>query len=112
MTFRKKLKKLMAEQRLSYRDVVEYVGLSSTSIVANWLHPSDPGEPKLSQARKLAELLRVPLDYLADDSLDEPRSEFSDDERHILQVVRSLGPGKALCRLLLLTPDEGGAEHD
>ncbi len=61
-------------------------------------------EPKLGLALRLARLLEVSLEYLAYDAipLDSPqRSVFlSEDEWTILKLVRRLGTGEALDRLL------------
>lgn len=63
-------------------------------------------EPKLSLAHELAKALGVSLDYLADDSLvTEPDGEWvmlSEDEVAILKIVRRLGIGVAIDRLLVV----------
>ena len=63
----------MDARRLSARAVAAATGVSPTT-VARWL--DDDAEPRLSQARTLAGLLGVPLEYLADDRQDAP----ADDE--------------------------------
>jgi transcriptional regulator with XRE-family HTH domain len=70
----------MDARRLSARAVAAATGVSPTTVV-RWLDEADDAEPRLSQARTLAGLLGVPLEYLADDRQDAPAP--ADDDRGI-----------------------------
>lgn len=70
------------------------------SRISQWAN-SDDWQPDLDQAFRLARFLGVPLDYLADDSIDEmPEPDVSREEMSILEIVRDLGIQEARKRLL------------
>ena len=75
--FPRKLRGLMDARRFSSNALAAAVGVSPHT-VARWLDEADAAEPRLSQARTLAGLLGVPLEYLADDRQDAPAPD--DDE--------------------------------
>jgi transcriptional regulator with XRE-family HTH domain len=88
MELRKKLQKLIPNQSEFSRQT----GIPQTTI-SEWR--SGKREPTLKNASHLARALGVPLDYLADDGLDEPppppRPETSEEERVILRFLRATG---------------------
>lgn len=107
MTFTEKFNQLYAARRLSQVKLAEALDNKvSQGTVGNWLHGT---YPRLHEAWMLAQFFGVPLDYLADDSLDEiPQpieSTLSDDDRAILEAYRDLRLkhglklGEALIRL-------------
>jgi hypothetical protein len=65
-------------------------------------------EPKLGLAFKIAKLLQVPLEYLADDEVSPDATRKSllldEDEVTILKLVRRLGVEGSLNRLLAVEP--------
>jgi transcriptional regulator with XRE-family HTH domain len=77
------------------------VGLSKSSISRIL---SGIQEPKLSLANELAKALGVTLDYLMEDSPEIGPTQhmvtMSDEELMILKIVRRLGAGVAIDRLL------------
>jgi transcriptional regulator with XRE-family HTH domain len=81
----------MDARRLSARAVAAATGVSPTT-VARWLDNADDAEPRLSQARTLAVLLGVPLEYLADDRQDALAP--ADGETPIFRLVGDPGPAK------------------
>lgn len=88
MRFAEKLKSLMEVHRLAERDVAERANVSPAT-AHRWTKST---WPRLDEALRLARSLGVSLEYLADDSLDEPPvSAFTDDERLVLRVVHALG---------------------
>jgi len=70
MEFSIKLKNLMVAHRFSQQQLAEKLDISN-SLVSNWT--KGKGEPSMRELLTLARLLQVPLDYLADDTIDDPR---------------------------------------
>jgi transcriptional regulator with XRE-family HTH domain len=70
------------------------------------------GEPTLRQASRMARLLGVPLEYLADDELEDPPAGpgLTDDERAILDLYRALGLDRAEGLRRLATPSAPGGQ--
>jgi hypothetical protein len=68
------------------------------------------GEPMLRRAYRMARLLEVPLEHLADDALEEPPApaELTGDERAILDLYRALGLDRAEGLRRLATPAPPG----
>jgi transcriptional regulator with XRE-family HTH domain len=64
--------------------------------------------PKLEDAVKLAQVLDMSLDYLFDDSLDEPPSYGPTVDTVVLELYHMLGPAEARRRLANV-PDTGTA---
>ena len=103
MDVQAKIARLMDEKRLSQTDLAGAVGMAQTSI-SRFL----AGRQRLylDQAARMAKVLGVPVDYLADDAIDAPPPPvgpdgLSDDERHVLTIARHLGVREAIDRLLL-----------
>lgn len=80
--------------------VIQDSGLSQARISRDAeLHPSALSDmtagkrrPYMDQALKLARALKVPLEYLADDSLDEPpEPQLTDDDAFVIRAVRAMG---------------------
>lgn len=89
MTFGSKLKKLMKDQRYSQDMVAKQIGVSQ-GLISGWI--SGRYEPSVFQARDLAALLNVSLDYLVTEEATEMTSnQISPDDNIILTVVHSLG---------------------
>ena len=109
MEFRAKLAKLRQERGLSQGDLGTAVGLHQSRI-SKW--EKGDGEPSMKQAARLAITLRVPLDYLADDAIDEPPAPaLTADEAILLWMARKLGVETAMDRLLD-RPDHTNAARD
>ena len=101
MTLGEKLSKLIATRGTNKANVARTLGVSKSTI-ANWIEGK--GVPKLYEAAKLADALGVPLDYLADDTLDEPPGpELAPDEAEVFRLVRRMGVEEAHRRLLQLS---------
>ncbi len=102
MDFPLKLRRLMGLRRLSQAEVAEALGVHQT-LVSRWARGINV--PDIAQARRLADVLGVSLDYLGRDELDEPpEPELGEDERALLVLVRELGPKEARRRLMGLRP--------
>lgn len=124
MKLREKLNKLFDARRLTLDEVAAAVGVSKTT-VHSWVSApvpesrtkakaarptksgrprkvAGPATPRLDVALRLARLLGVPLEYLADDAQDEPRAVgLSRDEEVVLDMARTLGDyGEAKRRLM------------
>jgi transcriptional regulator with XRE-family HTH domain len=98
MTFGEKVAKLVDRAGITQKDLATSLGLSE-SRVSEWLHRGTA--PKLTVAARLAKILGVPVDYLADDDQDEPPSATrTDQERRILEIAAMLGYEVALARLI------------
>jgi transcriptional regulator with XRE-family HTH domain len=89
MRLDEKLERLARRKGLKQADVARAVkGLpgAAKSSVANWF--AGLQRPSLEAALRIARLLGVSVDYLADDDLDEPEAvSFSEDQLAILQWV-------------------------
>jgi transcriptional regulator with XRE-family HTH domain len=102
MEFPEKLKRLMGEHRLSQAAIGNRIDRSQ-ALIGKWTR----GEsyPDIRDASRLAALLGVDVDYLADDSRSEPTpTSFSDAERQAVDMVRSLGLTKDQVIRRLATP--------
>jgi transcriptional regulator with XRE-family HTH domain len=89
MDLAEKLRTLCAEHRLKPADLARALGGVPKSTMSNWWNGVN--KPDLETALKMARILNVPLDFLADDSLDDPPPPgLSEDERYLLKTVRSL----------------------
>jgi transcriptional regulator with XRE-family HTH domain len=105
--FQGKLRKLMAGRRLSQDRVARAVGVSQNQI-SLWVRGKSV--PDLYEAAALARLFGKTVDYLADDSQDEPPGPDAllPDERAVLTTYRTLhlteAEGLALVAALPLHP--------
>ncbi|CEF48286.1 unnamed protein product [uncultured bacterium] len=76
------------------------LGLPATTI-SKWKSVDQVKVPRLDYAWLLADLLGVPLDYLADDRQDRPPGPaLTEEERDVLKAARRLGYDEAMNRLL------------
>lgn len=104
MEFAAKLKKLMARKRFSQEEVAKHINVSQ-NLVSLWTRGKSI--PDMGQAAKLAAFLDVSLDYLADDTQDEPETGLSPAEAEILSISRTLGYDLAKARLLAIPGASG-----
>lgn len=109
MEFAKKLNKLMAERDVTYEEVAKHVGVGTTTVF-RWLNQKGkPLRPRLDEAARLAELLGVGVDYLADDALDAPPPPgLSPQEELLLDLIRRMGVNEASDRLSLVRTGSAG----
>lgn len=96
MEFPKKLAMLMERSRLSQQALANRVGLQQSRI-SKWT--TGKGEPSLKQAVELARVLDVPLEYLADDAIDEPPPAPSKAQMIVMQLIEDMGYDEARRRL-------------
>jgi len=93
------------------RHVRKLRGLSQTKVgVLVGVHQTQVGKwekgtntPDIQQAKSLADVLNVPLDYLVDDQVDDPPApEITPDERALLKALRKarIDPADLLGELL------------
>lgn len=102
MEFPEKLRRLMKTRRLSQTQLARMVGRHQTTVGA-WCRGLN--SPTLEDGRLLAEILGVPLEYLADDGADDPKPpEFSAEERQLIRDARVIGIVEARRRMLLAPP--------
>lgn len=88
MQFSKKLKLLAARHRYSQDALAKAVGVSQ-NLVSLWMRGKS--DPDLATALKLAEVLGVDVNYLADDAQDEPApAEYTVEERAVIDLIRAL----------------------
>jgi transcriptional regulator with XRE-family HTH domain len=97
MEFPEKLRSLAESKGWSLAEVARRAKLKP-STVNSWT--TTEARPSLPHARRLAIVLGVSLDFLADDGQDEP-SESTPDEMAIIRAARAIGYDEALRRLLL-----------
>lgn len=89
MTFSQKLRILCKERDMKQAAVKRAVGDVSKDTVNRWFRGQ--ATPDIREGVVIARLLGVPLDYLADDELDEPpRAETSEDERALIDLYHAL----------------------
>jgi transcriptional regulator with XRE-family HTH domain len=100
MRFHEKLKRLCGERRLTQADFLREMPEVGKTTMYYWF--TGRNKPDLDSALRMAKILNVPLDYLADEELEElPSPEFNDDERLLIEVARTLqgGAREALWRV-------------
>jgi transcriptional regulator with XRE-family HTH domain len=97
----------MAQRGLKAADLSRLTGIPSQRFT-EWKNstPERPRVPTLSQALRIARALGVPLDYLADDDLDDPTSlaelGIDPDDRTLLEFLRITGLSRqAVMRAIL-----------
>lgn len=89
MEFFRKLKALAGRHRFSQDMLAKALGVSQGK-VSLWTRGQNI--PDLYEAAQLAELFHVDLNYLADDSLDEPpQAELTSEERALVSLIRAKG---------------------
>lgn len=91
MDYSEKVVKLCAEKDWDQADLWRAVHKKvSRTTVSNWFNGLS--RPDMDTALGVARALGVPLDYLADDSIDgpPPSSSLPEDEANLLRVYRSL----------------------
>ena len=99
MELPRKIAVRMEEMRLSQADLARATGIAQNSISRVL---SGKQRLYLDQAKRIADFLSLPLDYIADDELDQPRAGvgLTDQESFLLRVVRELGYEESKARLL------------
>jgi transcriptional regulator with XRE-family HTH domain len=95
--FAEKLRRLCAAKGWAQARILTLVPDVSKSTVSTWF--AGRYVPDLYQALTIANELGVSVDYLADDSIDEPPAppapEINDDERFVVTLYRDLGLTRA-----------------
>lgn len=88
MTFDRKVLAACEDREWTASDLARRVGVSKNT-TGRWL--SGQTRPYEESLVRLARVLDLSLDYLADDALDEPPAPaLSEDERTVLEVYRAL----------------------
>lgn len=96
MTLAEKLEKLIAERGWKQADLARAIDMGR-STVGNWFN--SPSKPDLDSALKLARVLAVPLDYLADDAQDDPPPGPDPALERLLWLVSTIGVEESIRRL-------------
>jgi transcriptional regulator with XRE-family HTH domain len=78
----------------------------SRSTVSNWFN--DESRPNMAVGLRIARALALSLDYMADDTQDEPSPALNAAEEEILSISRTMGLGLAKERLLLIPRGAAG----
>lgn len=106
-----KVERLATAKGLRKKQIADVMAVYPTRI-SDWI-AGGTWRPDLNQALRLARLLDVPLEYLADDEMDEiPRPELTDAEIEVLKIVRKMGTAEAEKRLLNLSTTSGGQDQE
>lgn len=87
----KKIEQLVEAKGLNWAKLARSIG-ESDSRISKWR--SGTGEPDRNQLLRISRFLETGMEYLADDSLEEPQSpqQLAEDERAVLQIYRALRP--------------------
>lgn len=90
MRLNEKLQMLCGRRGWGQSNLLEVVPDVTKSSMSNWW--KGKYRPDLESALRIARALDVPLDYLADDALDDPppSRDLPADEEHVLKVYRNL----------------------
>jgi transcriptional regulator with XRE-family HTH domain len=97
MRFGQKILNLRTQRGLSQRDLAREIGGISGSSVGAW---ENGATPAMDAAFRAAQVLGVSLDFLADDSLDEPKEDgMTVAERQLLAMAQRHGAERLLLRL-------------
>jgi transcriptional regulator with XRE-family HTH domain len=105
MILKDKLQMLMARHRLNGQKLARLAQVSDSEISRILQGKSRPG---LDNAFRLARAVGVPLDYLADDSVDQdvsdqqPAEHLSPDERKILAMAQKIGAAEVITILNII----------
>jgi len=103
MQFADKITMLLDRRGWTQRELSRRAKVSHTT-VGNWIN--DGRLPDIEVAARLARVLDVPLEYLADADQDQPPTRVGADELALLDVMRSRGITPADV-LKLLVPNQG-----
>jgi transcriptional regulator with XRE-family HTH domain len=107
--FRDKLIAAMRARGDTASDLARVVSVSPTT-VDRWLRGARPFHPALVA---LAHHYARPIEYFADDHLDEPPApEVLPEERPLLAAIRAMGVSLAWRRLLAVAPPAEAAPAD
>jgi transcriptional regulator with XRE-family HTH domain len=88
-----KVGKILEDRGLKQADLAEMVGVSRQRI-SNWF--AGTGQPNPDRLLRIARALGVTMEYLADEAMDTPvRSDLTEDQKLILQVIVDLGYTRA-----------------
>lgn len=93
MDFVDKVEMLRERMRLSQQDLARQCGISQAQI-SQWKSTARRG-PSLYVAARVARVLGVSIDYLADDTLVELPKTITPEERMVLDAYRRSGLGPA-----------------
>ena len=119
MKLSSKLEQICASAKVSQAELARITSANKDTVGA-WF--SGKSMPNVHQAFLIAQHLKVPLEYLADDRFSSPDElpatgpPLSDEDRQILDLVRKMGHQAAFNRLVLLATDDrmitgGGADE-
>jgi transcriptional regulator with XRE-family HTH domain len=97
MRFDEKLRRLCQRRGLTQAQLMRAVG-ASKSTMSNWFNGKN--KPDLETALKMARFLDVPLEYLADDALEEPPPGLSEEKRRALWLLDQMPLDEAIRRLM------------
>jgi transcriptional regulator with XRE-family HTH domain len=87
MTLYEKINRLSALKGWGQSEVARRLKVSR-STVQPWF--SGQGKPSYDLLLPLARVLGVSVDFLLDDTLDEPPKELTEEERFVLRTIRAL----------------------
>jgi transcriptional regulator with XRE-family HTH domain len=101
--FAEKVRRRLAELNLTQADLAQAVGTSQPQI-STWLKAGTI--PSSEYALKISKILKVSVEYLLDDSSDEPKGDGLDPAgQFVLQLVREVGGTTVLRQLVLRKAD-------
>lgn len=101
--FATKLNHAMMTRGLSQADLREAIGRTvSHGTISNWC--AGRSLPRLDEAYRVASVLNVPLEFLANDQMENPAAQsavdLSERDLEVLRIAKLLGHERALNRML------------
>jgi transcriptional regulator with XRE-family HTH domain len=95
-----KIDRLLDERGVNQGELESLAGLPKGR-VSRWL--GGTGKPTAEQAFRIAKALKVRVEYLLDDEIEDAAPDYSDVEARILEMARILGHETAIRRLMAAT---------
>jgi|SRR5579864_3044971 len=107
MNFSTKLRNLLRDRGLTQGNLADLLEISPSQ-VSDWIR--EKTMPSVASGLKLARVLKVTMDYLFDDSQEQPpKPELTSEEKTLLAVIRRLGAEEVIVRLTMGASGAGWA---
>ncbi len=90
-----------AEKKRLSQSALEAAAALAKGRISKW--KANQGDPSWFEVIRMAKVLELPLDYLADDSIEQipKKEEYDPDWETIRRIVKKLGHNEAMDRLVI-----------